>query len=904
MTGDVCSDFRLPNNIVKPSLYYTGAYVFWVNLVYIYGLKFISMILKNYFLTAGIILWVVVSCKTAKSPSGISTDVTDTVDIVVDLADTLKPVSGEVDKGQESKPENMPYRPARTKVFKLIHTRLDLSFDLRERKVNGLATIELKPWFYPQQQLRLDAVGFEVEDVWDVTDDGDIKLDYDYDGKVLDIKLGKTLTSDQHIIVKIKYTARPENFESDTGNAIKSNQGLYFIDPEGTDPQKPTEIWTQGEVQSNSHWFPTIDAPNQRCTQEMFITVDKKFVTLSNGILVYSRDNPDSTRTDYWKMDKPHAPYLFMLAVGEYAVVKDKWRGMDVSYYVEPEYEQYARDIFGRTPEMIGYFSDLLDYPFPWPKYAQVVVRDFVTGAMENTTATVFMDDVQVTRRELVDDNWDDIIAHELFHQWFGDLVTCESWANIVLNEGFATYAEYLWKDYKYGHDEAAEYLKGQLDEYLNEAETKKVSLIRYRYNDPDDLFDNHSYEKGSVVLHLLRTYIGDDAFFKSIQYYLKKYQFNSVEINDLRMAFEEVTGRDLKWFFNQWYLAPGHPVLDIKKIYVDSLKQLTLQVRQQQDTVRFPVFRLPVKVDVWVEGNRTSHKIVIDKSVQKFTFTCDTIPDLLLFDTDFAMVGEIKQKKTPEEWYYQYVYYDKEACARAEVIDHFSHQEESDSIGLIILKKALEDPYWSNRFNALWALENFDDSVKILLSDRIIALSEDPYPYVRAQAIAMLEGIDSSRYVSIYARALDDSSLTVVGTALDGYLHSGTPDAPEVAERFLGESNFYVVVALANYFIEQGDYTHLKWFTQALERAKPKDLWYFISYYGWYLAGMPDDEALAGAKKLAELAKNSRVSYVRGAAYQALSVLENIEGVPEMLAEIRKAEKDPQVRMNYMGDQ
>ncbi len=864
--------------------------------------NFMQMILKNHFLTAVFFLFILFSCKTGQMPVGSSPDGTDADTVLTgyDHGDTLAAVTGKENTAEETAPKP-PYRPARTKYFQLIHTKLELSFEIEKRKVNGVATLELKPWFYPRRHLKLDAVGFENLKVWDVTDSGEVRLDYKYDGNILDIDLGRSVGRDQRLMVRISYSASPESIKPVNGKAIESNQGLYFIDPEGTDPDKPTEIWTQGEVQSNSHWFPTIDAPNQRCTQEMFITVDKKYKTLSNGILVYSRDNPDGTRTDYWKMDKPHAPYLFMLAVGEYAIVRDKWRDMEVSYYVEPEYEKYARDIFGRTPEMIEYFSELLDYPFPWQKYAQVVVRDFVTGAMENTTATVMMEDVQVTKRELVDDNWDDIISHELFHQWFGDLVTCESWANIVLNEGFATYAEYLWKDHKLGHDEAAEYLKGQLDEYLNEAENKKVSLVRYRYDNPDDLFDKHSYEKGSVVLHLLRTYVGDEAFFKSIQLYLKKHAYGTVEINDLRMAFEEVTGRDLNWFFNQWYLAPGHPVLNLKKIYVDSLKQLTLEVRQEQDTLLYPVYKLPVKVDIWVKGTRTDRQILIDKSSQRFSFTCDTVPDLLLFDTDFALVGEVNQEKSPKEWFYQYVYYDKEGRAREEAIDHFSH-EAGDSIGFIILKKALEDPYWSNRFNALWALEEWDDSVKQRVSDRIEALAEDPYPYVRAQAIAMLAEMDSAKYIKVFARALNDSSLTVVGTALDGYLHSGAPDADQVAERFMNEKNFYVIVAVANYFIEQGDYTHLDWFTQALERAKPRDLWYFVSYYAWYLAGMPDEEALTGARKLAELAKKSRVSYVRGAAYQALSVLEDVEGVPELLAEIRKEEKDPQVRQNYMG--
>lgn len=860
------------------------------------------MIIKNRFLLSTFFLFFIFSCKTSQLPVA-SFEGADTVNVDSVFADSLELIAGDAADVPDEAVNELPYRPSKTRYFKLLHTRLDISFDLTKHEVNGVATIELKPWFYPQVRLRLDAVGFDVKSVFEVKDDGDQELEYTYDGEILDIDLDRKRTQGNHIIVKIEYTAKPEKVESKTGNAIKSDQGLYFIDPDETDPLKPTQIWTQGEVQSNSHWFPTIDAPNQRCTEEMFITVDKKYVTLSNGILIFSRDNPDGTRTDYWKMDKPHAPYLFMLAVGDFAIVKDKWRDIEVSYYVEPEYEPFARDIFGRTPEMIEFYSKILNYPFPWQKYAQIVVRDFVTGAMENTTASVFMEDVQVKKNQLVDENWDDIISHELFHQWFGDLVTCESWANVVLNEGFATYAEYLWKEHKNGRDEAAKYLKGQLDEYLSEATTKQVSLIRYRYDNPDDLFDNHSYEKGGVVLHLLRTYIGDDAFFKSLNYYLKKHEFKSVEINDLRMAFEEVTGEDLKWFFNQWFIEAGHPVLNVEKTFIDSLKQLKLKVKQIQDTLRFPVFRLPVKVDVWVRGKRISHKIVVDKSVQQFSFTCDTIPELLLFDTDFALVGEVEQEKTSTEWLYQYDYYKDKARPRADVIENFSHQS-GDSIGFIVLKKALEDPYWSNRFNALWALEEWDDSTKLLISNQVEVLAADTHPYVRAQAITMLAEMDSASYAKIFARALNDSSLTVVGAALDGYLHSGSLDAGQVAERFMDETNFYVIVALANYFIEQENYTHLDWFSKALEGAKPGDLWYFVSYYAWYLAGMPPEEAVAGIKKLVKIAKGSPVNYVRGAAYQALGVLEDMEGVPELLREIRQEEEDPVVRQYYMSDQ
>ncbi len=855
-----------------------------------------------YFSVSIIYIFIGFSCKTSQQ-SAVDTNVSsDTVNISGYVPDSLCVISDSVKTGWEDDVVELQYRPARTRLFNLRHTRLEISFDIKHQTLNGIATLELEPWFYTQDQLQLDAVGFLVYHVWEVTDEGVAELEFVYDGEVLEIDLGRSFSRDQIINVKIEYTARPSESITKSGDAIKSNQGLYFVDPKEEDPDKPTQIWTQGETQSNSHWFPTIDAPNQRCTQEMYITVDNKYTTLSNGVLVYSRDNPDSTRTDYWKMDKPHAPYLFMLAVGPYVIVKDKWRDIEVNYYVEPEYEQYARDIFGHTPEMIDFFSNILDFPYPWQKYNQIVVRDFVTGAMENTTATVFMEDIQVTKRELVDENWDDIIAHELFHQWFGDLVTCESWANIVLNEGFATYAEYLWKKYKYGDDEAAEHLKDQLDEYLIEAEVKKMNLIRYRYDHTDDLFDRHSYEKGGLLLHLLHTYIGDDAFFKSLNYYLNQHQYNSVEVNDLRIAFEKVTGRDLNWFFDQWFLAAGHPELNIETVYIDSLSQLRLQVKQTQDTLQFPVYRLPVKVDVWEKGNMITHQIVIERSNQYFYFNCDTVPDLVLFDADFAIVGEVEHEKSSEEWYYQYMYYENEARPRMNAIEYFGDHP-GDSISFIILKKAMSDSYWSNRFNALWAIDEWSDSIKVLVRDQVKFLTADPYPYVRAQSLAMLSEEDSGSYTKIFARALNDSSITVIGVALDGYLHSGALDVRQVAERFMNETNFYVVVALANFFIEQENNNHLDWFSRVLDMAKPGDKWYFVSYYAWYLADMSEKEAAEGLKKLAQLAQGSSVNYVRGAAYKALEVLEDMEGVPDMLLKIRQGERDPDVLDYYMSE-
>ena len=233
-------------------------------------------------------------------------------------------------------------------------------------------------------------------------------------------------------------------------------KGMYFINPRGEEKDKPTQIWTQGETESSSAWFPTIDKTNQRCTQELTVTVENKYVTLSNGKLMSQKKNTDGTRTDYWKMDLPHAPYLFFLGVGEYAVVKDKWRDKEVNYYVEKEYAPVAKKIFGNTPEMMTFFSKITGVDYPWVKYSQITGRDYVAGAMENTTATIHQESAQQDARELVDGNsWEGTIAHELFHQWFGDYVTTESWSNLTLNESFADYSQTLWDEYKYGKDEA-----------------------------------------------------------------------------------------------------------------------------------------------------------------------------------------------------------------------------------------------------------------------------------------------------------------------------------------------------------------------------------------------------------------------------------------------------------------
>ena len=514
------------------------------------------------------------------------------------------------------------YRGSYPRLTDIIHTRLDLSFNWDSAYVYGKATIDAKPYFYPADNLVLDARGFRINSVSLKVKEDKTPLRYTYDGKKLTIQLGKTYSRDQKYTIFIDYVAMPNKLVIGEDISSSEDRGFYFINRDGKDKTKPREIWTQGETEANSSWFPTISGPQEKMTQELNITVPDEYVSLSNGSLEYSSMNGDGTRTDSWRLEKPHSTYLTMLAVGDFTITKDKWQDKEVNYYTEPAFASTAKLVFGKTPEMIEFFSNKLGVEYPWDKYSQIVVRDFVSGAMENTTATVFFDKMNMTEGQYLDDNNEDIISHELFHHWFGDLVTAESWANLPLNESFATYGEYLWEEHKYGRDVAD--LKGLEDmtAYFNSARQKQVDLIRYNYADREQMFDEVTYQKGGRVLHMLRKTVGDEAFFKALNIYLTRNSYKTVEINDLRLAFEEVTGQDLNWFFNQWFLASGHPVLSIKTSYDQDKHMASVSIEQEQDLKTTPLYRIPMAVDIYSNGKVERKEIVLDRKSQSFSFS------------------------------------------------------------------------------------------------------------------------------------------------------------------------------------------------------------------------------------------------------------------------------------------
>ncbi|MFT3903132.1 MAG: M1 family metallopeptidase [Niabella sp.] len=595
------------------------------------------------------------------------------------------------------------YRASATKINDLVHTKLDVKFDYAKSYMYGKAWITLRPHFYDTDSLTLDAKGMDIHKVALVSkNDQLVPLSFQYDGWLLRISLDKKYTREQTYTVYIDYTAKPDELEIEGSAAITDAKGLYFINPRGEDKGKPTQIWTQGETESSSVWFPTIDKPNQKTTSEITMTVPAKYVTLSNGKLVSQKKHPDGTRSDYWKMDLPHAPYLFFMGVGDYAVVKDYWKGKEVSYYVEKEYAPVAHKIFGLTPEMMTFFSNITGVEYPWVKYAQITGRDYVSGAMENTTATLHQESAQQDARSLVDGNvWESTIAHELFHHWFGDYVTAESWSNLTLNESFANYSETLWDEYKYGKDKGDAQNYADMQGYLRSRSEGK-DLVRFHYADKEDMFDAVSYNKGGRILHMLRNYVGDSAFFKSLNLYLTRYKFQAAEAHQLRLAFEEVTGQDLNWFWNQWFFGSGHPVLNIDYKYDDAAGKVDVIVSQTQKGDK--VFILPFAIDVYTGEAKQRYQVWMRHQTDTFSFRYDKRPSLVNVDADKVLLAVKTDNKNLANYIHQYKFAGNYMDRREAIEYAGKHQDDERALNLLI--GALNDKFEGLRTQAINRLD------------------------------------------------------------------------------------------------------------------------------------------------------------------------------------------------------
>ena len=689
------------------------------------------------------------------------------------------------------------YRAGYTKINELVHTKLEVKFDYNKSWMYGKAWITLKPHFYSTDSLTLDAKGMDIKEVAIKNGISNVPLKYRYDSTQLHITLDKTYKGGENYTVYINYVARPNDLKAEGSAAITDAKGLYFINATGADKDKPTQIWTQGETEANSVWMPTIDKPNEKSTEEIYMTVPAKYVTLSNGLLISQQKNTDGSRTDYWKMNLPHAPYLFFMGVGDFAIVKDKYKTIAVDYYVEKKYESVARKIFGNTPEMIGFYEKILGVPYQWPKYAQIVGRDYVSGAMENTTATLHQESAYQNARQLVDGNsWEETIAHELFHHWFGDLVTAESWSNLTVNESFANYSEYLWDEYKHGKDAADQHNLDDMQGYLQSGSDKK-DLVRFKYADKEDMFDAVSYNKGGRILNMLRNYVGDDAFFKSLNNYLNTNKFKSAEAGQLRLAFEEVTGEDLNWFWNQWYFGSGHPKLKIDYLYDDAKGIAQVIIEQTQNTDK--VFRLPIAIDIYSGSNKVRQKVWIENKIDTFTFSYTKHPDLINTDADKILLCEKTDNKTAENFIHQFKFAPN-YVDRKEALDYFAAK------GMKELSMGLNDKFYGLRTQTIEHIfeSAISKNAEVINSIEAIA-NKDKNKKTQSAAISFLASLQDVKYLPLFEKYVNDSSYSVAGAALGGWIGLTPAKGYELAKKYSADAKGTLAEVIMNTLIAEG---------------------------------------------------------------------------------------------------
>jgi len=669
-----------------------------------------------------------------------------------------------------SAPAGAPvYRASATRVWDIKNTRIALSFNRIEKTADAREWITLHPYFYATDTVELDAKGMKIDSVMLVNKKEVLPVVFTYVNNKLVVHFAKTYKMADTIELYLRYTAMPYGTSTGGSGAITDDRGLYFINTDNSIPHKPSMIWTQGETESNSHWMVTIDKPNTRTTTQVELTIPDSLTTLSNGALVKQVKHKDGMRTDIWKMDMPIQAYVVMFAVGKFTVIKDHWNKKEVNYYTEPEYAPYGKLIFKNTPEMMDYFSQITGVSYPWNKYSQVVVRDYVSGAMENTSAALFGEFMNGNARELADHDNEDVVSHELFHEWFGDYVTCESWSNITVNESFANYGEQLWRGHKYGKAAGDELAFSDLQIYLSSSQMNDPQLVRFYYDSREDVFDAISYNKGGAILRYMNSLMGDDAFHRAMNIYLTKNALHSAEAQNWRLAVEEATGQDWNWFFNQWYLHAGHPVLKVNYDYNDSMQKLVVTITQDLADSTY-MYQLPLKAAVIYNNELT----VVDWNITKRKETLmypykNGVAPVIIPDYTHVLPGTVKDNKKPAQWLTAYLQSNDYISKRLAIGG--ASKQMSDSSSQVAITMALSDTLASIRQYVLAKLKDAQsDKYHKRWTTKVMELATtDKDIHVRASAFEVLGEWKVAAAKPAMLAAVGDSSYAIAGAALTG---------------------------------------------------------------------------------------------------------------------------------------
>ncbi|MDP6790077.1 MAG: M1 family aminopeptidase [Candidatus Marinimicrobia bacterium] len=532
--------------------------------------------------------------------------------------------------------DEKPYNPTPDREFDVHHTKIDITVDVRGESVEGKVTHTLSPLRTDLSRIRLNS---EHTTVSNVSMNGS-PLSFEPQEKYLEIDLGSAFGFEDTLSITIAYRAEPK-------------LGLYFIHPDSVYPEKHLQAWTQGEDTDNHYWVPIHDYPNERATFETILTVDKDLTAVSNGELLSVKSN-GAQKTFHWRENFPMVSYLISFAIGDYKQVKDQYGDLPVNYWVYPEHsKEDALRSFGNTPAMVALFDSLTGFPYPYEKYDQVLIEDFMWGGMENITLSHQTDRTMHTERARPDHSSDGLVAHELAHQWYGDLLTTRNWANAWLNEGLTSFMTLMWFSHHKGFD-SGEYARlRSLKSVIWSNNYHSRPMVLYHYDNSWEVFDANIYAKGAIVMSMLKAYLGEEAFWRGMRHYTAKYAYENVETQDLKKAFEEATGQNLYWFFDQWAYTKGLPKLEVKSKYSRRNNTVSMTVTQTQNIEETSLFKLPVTI-VIDDGEITHHSIFIEEAKQTFTFPSNGKPNMIIFDEGNVIPKYLTHKKTMHDLVYQ----------------------------------------------------------------------------------------------------------------------------------------------------------------------------------------------------------------------------------------------------------
>lgn len=760
-------------------------------------------------------------------------------------------------------------RPSRS--YDALHYRIEIQLDDERKRVIGRTTISLIPLVSALDSVLLHAVDLDVSSV---KDGSGRTLRFRNTGNELTAYLHRPRSFADTVVLVVEYTTTPA-------------RGLYFWRPDSNNPHRPSQVWTQGEDMDNRHWFPCWDFPNDRATSEVIATVRDSWTLLSNGKLVsVKHDRANRTKTFHWSQSKPHVSYLIMLAAGEYEIVTESYRNIPLQYYLYKNRVEDGKRSLAATPRAMKYFEEATGFPYPWEKFAQIYITDFMWGGMENTSAVTLNESFLIDQNGLLDFTGDDVVAHELAHQWFGDLVTCRDWSELWLNEGFANYFEALFKRADKGLDEF------QLDMMQQAAGIFETERMQGRKPIVGkNSFATNLYSKGAWVLYMLHNLVGEKEFFRAVKHYLDRNAFTSVSSYDFIRAVEEATGQNLDWFFDQWLFKAGYPHLSVTQRWNDTTGTLLLGLRQEQEMDSLTgVFILPMDIECTTAHGKTLQKLWMTTRDTTLAIRLPEAPRMVIVDRGMKVLKRLTFEKSSKEWIYQLLHAEDivDRMAAAKALKAFPGDT---AVYEALRYSALNDPFWAVRREATIYLGTMNHGG---VKEAMFRIAGDEKSSVRAAAVVALEKFpsqDVSRFLQDVLQS--DSSYMVRASCLES----------------LGEVDSAAALRLALQYVDRESYRGiLRRAALRVLRAlkRPEALTVAVRYAR---PGNPSDIRAIALSILGEEGENDSLarslvfkytedsnSTIRRTAVRTLAQWGGGE-VKEFLTRRRDAESDPDVR-------